>query len=50
MPQIECILEHQDLIGESPLWSVSEGALYWVDVIAQRIYRLALERRQCRNG
>jgi L-arabinonolactonase len=47
MPQIECILEHQDLIGESPLWSVSEGALYWIDVIAQRIYRLALARRQC---
>jgi L-arabinonolactonase len=47
MPRVECILEHRDLIGESPLWSVSEGALYWVDIIAQSIYRLRLEGQQC---
>jgi L-arabinonolactonase len=47
MPRIECVLEHQDLVGESPLWSVSEGALYWVDVVAQSIYRLSFERWHC---
>jgi L-arabinonolactonase len=47
MPRVECVLEHQDLLGESPLWSVSEAALYWVDVIGQSIYRLSLERRHC---
>src|SRR5262245_46564232 len=47
MPQVECVLEHQDLIGESPLWSASEGALYWVDVIGHSLYRLAFEKRNC---
>jgi hypothetical protein len=42
MPEVECILEHQDAIGESPLWSLGEGALYWVDVTAPCIYRLVL--------
>jgi L-arabinonolactonase len=45
MPEVECIFEHQDGIGESPLWSAAEGALYWVDVTAPRIYRLVLDTR-----
>ena len=45
MPEVECILEHQDMIGESPLWSLGEGALYWVDVTAPCIYRLVLATR-----
>src|SRR5262245_53628499 len=47
MPRVECVLEHKDMIGESPLWSVSEAALYWVDVIGQSIYRLSFEGRHC---
>ncbi|HEX3218398.1 MAG TPA: SMP-30/gluconolactonase/LRE family protein [Aestuariivirgaceae bacterium] len=45
MPEVECILEHQDAIGESPLWSLGEEALYWVDVTAPCIYRLVLATR-----
>ena len=29
-----------DAVGESPVWRASEGALYWTDIPARRIYRL----------
>jgi sugar lactone lactonase YvrE len=32
-----CAARHQ--VGESPLWSVTEQALYWVDIEARRIHR-----------
>lgn len=31
-----------DRLGEGPLWSAREGALYWVDILGQRINRLTL--------
>jgi len=30
----------RDRVGESPVWSVAEQALYWVDIEGQRIHRL----------
>ena len=42
MPRVECLVERRDSIGKSPLWSASEGALYWIDVAAPSIYRLVL--------
>ncbi|CAB3769725.1 SMP-30/gluconolactonase/LRE family protein [Paraburkholderia humisilvae] len=30
------------LVGESPVWHASEGALYWVDIVRQTIQRLHL--------
>ena len=30
----------RDSVGESPVWSVTEQALYWVDIEGQRIHRL----------
>lgn len=30
------------ILGESPVWSAREGALYWIDTRAPRIYRLHL--------
>ena len=32
-----------DAVGESPIWRAAEGALYWVDIPAQRIVRLHAE-------
>jgi len=29
--KIECILECANHLGESPIWDVEEGRLYWVD-------------------
>lgn len=31
-----------DLLGEGPCWSAVESALYWVDILGQRINRLSL--------
>ena len=36
---IELILDVHDQIGESPLWSRSENALYWIDVKARALFR-----------
>ncbi|MDR5760336.1 SMP-30/gluconolactonase/LRE family protein [Caballeronia sp. LZ035] len=33
-------------VGECPVWRAKEGALYWVDIPARRIVRLALESGQ----
>jgi sugar lactone lactonase YvrE len=37
---IEVIANDHNLTGESPLWSVNEGALYWLDTRIPRIYRV----------
>jgi len=42
-PRVERVLPGQrDLVGESPLWSPAENALYWVDIEARAIRRLVL--------
>ena len=33
----------RDRLGEGPLWSSRESALYWVDILGQRVQRLALD-------
>lgn len=33
--------ERRDLLGEGPLWSARDDALYWVDILGRRINRLA---------
>jgi len=34
--------EHRAELGEGPIWSARENALYWVDVLGRRAHRLAL--------
>ena len=36
---VECVLDARNTTGESPLWSVREAALYWVDIPAGLIQR-----------
>jgi sugar lactone lactonase YvrE len=31
IPSIEVVVNDRALVGESPMWSVAEGALYWLD-------------------
>ena len=40
-PSIEVYAAHTDVLGEGPLWSVSDGALYWLDIAQRRLYRKA---------
>ena len=39
MTEIECVAQTKDLIGELPVWSPAEQALYWVDVTAPAVRR-----------
>ena len=36
---VECVVQTHDEVGETPLWSTKEGALYWIDVTRPRIHR-----------
>src|SRR5712691_1275612 len=36
---IECVTEVPALLGESPVWSVAEQALYWVDITGRKLHR-----------
>ncbi len=36
---VECVVDARNEVGESPLWSRREGALYWVDIPAGLIFR-----------
>lgn len=36
---VDCVVQAQAIVGESPVWSVREKALYWVDITGQKIHR-----------
>jgi sugar lactone lactonase YvrE len=36
---IECVLRIDATVGESPVWSVREQVLYWVDIVGQKLHR-----------
>ncbi len=40
MYKVEHVLAAQDALGEGPIWSVAEQALYWVDIEGRRVHRL----------
>lgn len=42
MTEVECILDAKAVLGESPVWSARENALYWVDIPAPSLHRMDL--------
>ncbi len=36
---VECVSESHSLLGEGPMWSPRDGALYWVDILTPAIHR-----------
>jgi sugar lactone lactonase YvrE len=40
MTQIDAVVRGKNKLGESPVWSVREAALYWVDSREPAVYRL----------
>lgn len=36
---VRCVLPWQATVGESPVWSVAEQSLYWVDIQQKKIHR-----------
>ncbi len=44
MPHWRLIERHnRDQLGEGPLWSARDQALYWVDILSRKLHRLRLE-------
>lgn len=39
MPQLQHLIASQNQLGEGPLWHPTEQALYWVDILQQRVER-----------
>lgn len=46
---IEVYSNQADVLGEGPIWSVSEQALYWLDIAQRRLYRRAPGDTQARR-
>ena len=40
MPDVTCVLDAKAELGECPVWSAEEQALYWVDIYAPALHRL----------
>ena len=40
MTDVECVLDARAELGECPVWSAHEEALYWVDIRAPALHRL----------
>ena len=47
---IECVLMCDNHLGESPIWDVEEGRLYWVDGTGQRVGRPSIWRMDPKSG
>ncbi|KRB91427.1 SMP-30/gluconolactonase/LRE family protein [Noviherbaspirillum sp. Root189] len=42
----ECVWNAHAALGEGPLWSVRENALYWVDILGHRLHRYSISEGQ----
>jgi len=40
MSDVELVLDCKNTLGEGPMWSVREQALYWVDIMGHAVHRL----------
>lgn len=43
-----CVVDARDQLGECPLWSVRENALYWVDIKGRTLHRFHPSRNEHR--
>ncbi len=37
--EADCVLDCRNRLGEGPIWSIEEQALYWVDIVAPAVHR-----------
>ena len=37
--RVACVVDCKNTVGESPIWSARETALYWVDIVGAKVYR-----------
>ncbi len=48
--RIECVLQCENHLGESPVWDVEENCLYWVDGTGRRVGRPSIWRWEPETG
>ena len=49
-PSVELLLpDHRDQVGESPVWSPAEQALYWVDIEGRQLHRFRFADRRVQS-
>src|SRR5260370_10142429 len=49
MTEVTCVLEAKAELGECPVWSAEEQALYWIDIHAPALHRLDPETGETRT-
>jgi sugar lactone lactonase YvrE len=42
MADVRCVSDARAMLGEVPIWSASEEAIYWVDILAPSLHRFAV--------
>lgn len=47
--EVRCVWEAGAILGEGPLWSVRDRALYWVDILSHRLHRYTPDAAQPRT-
>jgi sugar lactone lactonase YvrE len=46
MSSPQCVWDARATLGEGPVWSIREQALYWVDILSHRLHRYAPNEAQ----
>ena len=47
--EIRCISDERALLGESPVWSSKESAIYWVDILGKKLHRTTPHNQETRT-
>ena len=47
--KIHCISNERALLGESPVWSSKENAVYWVDILGKKLRRTTPQNQETRT-
>ncbi len=47
--KVRCITAERALLGESPVWSAEEGAVYWVDILGRKLHRTNPDNHETRT-
>jgi sugar lactone lactonase YvrE len=48
-PELTTVIDTPLKLGEGPCWSAAENALYFVDILAPKLYRLDLASKALRG-
>ncbi|MBT3305847.1 MAG: SMP-30/gluconolactonase/LRE family protein [Alphaproteobacteria bacterium] len=47
--EIQCLSDDRAQLGESPVWSSADNAVYWVDILGRKLHRTTLRPQQTKT-